>query len=540
MIKIKSIVFCAVLFGALTCVLLFFANNTAAPSSNEIEMLNQRTQEAVRNQLLGAEESLILQARALSRDEKFTSGLSEVREKLLSATPLELKQQSKNTWNSGVFSSLLEWRVSRSTTIKRNMNESGLNETIGSMTSQTPTADWWKKAPNLALAFATVPMKTGELSATLIANGTKGKELHGGKRYDEEVPSLRRVITTQKGTFDLFAWDNKMYFARISPVFHSGNLIGLSVIGMELSNDLPDRLESMLRNDIRILVVYSNPKLGTPGKRVVYASTDSNKVTSDIKKVLDVGRFASSSDETPIRFDEIAPHKVYEEVSGKSGNYLLSRFVWAWNENAQADIYAYFDADISKTEIRRFSEIIIIVCVVGFILALIIILVSINALQNRIQYIRKGFADAMRSGTPMDSDVLSTLMGENADVLGNVNVIRETDPNEESADEEDWSNLMFDFDDAQSAKSDKEMTNDEIEKMKHENDMHEARELFEEYMKARKENNIDTPMDFDCFMRRLHRNVVKIKKTYHCEEVHFEVHVSDGNVLLKPKIVKQR
>ena len=70
-------------------------------------------------------------------------------------------------------------------------------------------------------------------------------------------------------------------------------------------------------------------------------------------------------------------------------------------------------------------------------------------------------------------------------------------------------------------------------------DMQEAQKLFDEYMKARQENDIDTPMDFDCFMRRLHRNVVKIKETYHCEEVHFEVHVSDGNVLLKPKIVKK-
>ena len=77
-----------------------------------------------------------------------------------------------------------------------------------------------------------------------------------------------------------------------------------------------------------------------------------------------------------------------------------------------------------------------------------------------------------------------------------------TDPNEENAAEEDWSNLMVDFDDAQNAKSDKEMTNDEIEKMKHDSDMQEAQKLFDEYMKARQENDIDTPMDFDCFRQR--------------------------------------
>ena len=42
-----------------------------------------------------------------------------------------------------------------------------------------------------------------------------------------------------------------------------------------------------------------------------------------------------------------------------------------------------------------------------------------------------------------------------------------------------WANLMVDFDDAQNAKSDKEMTNDEIEKMKHDSDMQEAQKLFD-------------------------------------------------------------
>ena len=44
MIKIKSIVFCALLFGALTCALLFLAETTVVPSANEIETMNQRTQ----------------------------------------------------------------------------------------------------------------------------------------------------------------------------------------------------------------------------------------------------------------------------------------------------------------------------------------------------------------------------------------------------------------------------------------------------------------------------------------------------------------
>jgi hypothetical protein len=58
--------------------------------------------------------------------------------------------------------------------------------------------------------------------------------------------------------------------------------------------------------------------------------------------------------------------------------------------------------------------------------------------------------------------------------------------------------------------------------------------------RLRKENNIDTPMDFDCFLRRLQRNAAKIKATYKCDNVTFHVHVSDGNVVLKPKIEKKK
>lgn len=99
--------------------------------------------------------------------------------------------------------------------------------------------------------------------------------------------------------------------------------------------------------------------------------------------------------------------------------------------------------------------------------------------------------------------------------------------------------MMMDFDNDANAQSDKAMTKEEMAKLKEDADIKEATELYEKYMRLRKENNILAPMDFDCFLRRLYRNVDKIKKTYHCDSVHFEVHVSDGNVLLKPKIVKK-
>lgn len=536
MIKIKSFAFCAVLFCAIIGALVFSAESTVTMSPAQLDVLNTQAQNVVRYQLLGAEESLIRQAFDLAGDSKFSGELASVREKLLSATPSELKQQSKNTWNSGVFDSLLSWRENRNAAIVRNKANpsSALRAEVGSMGTQLPIADWWQKAPNLALAFAAIPMKTGELSATLIANATKGKELQGGKRYDEDIASLRRVIETQKAEFDLFAWDGKMYFARISPIYGGGNLIGLSVIGMELSKDLPAALEAALPESIKILAVYSSPKLGTPGKRVIYAGED------ETKSNVESGRFAANDGDAGVRFDELAAGKIYKKVNAKGSDCMLSRFVWTWNENAQTDIYAYIDADQAKTKIRRIETLISVIGIVGFIFAAIIVWAAIRSGEKRIQYIRRGFADALRSGSAIDGDVLSAIMGENAEALGEVNVTRQTVPEGESADEdEDWSNLMMDFDDASNEKSDSEMSAEDIEKVKRDSDMREAEALYGEYMAQRKANHIDAPMDFDCFVRRLHRNVVKIKETYGCDEVHFEVHASDGNVLLKPKIVKK-
>ncbi len=536
MIKVKSFAVCAVLFCAIIGALIFLAESTVTPSSAQLDILNAQAQNIVRSQLLGAEESLIRQAHDLAGDAKFSGELAAVREKLLSSTPSELKQQTKNTWNSGVFDSLLSWRENRNAAIVRNKtnSSSALREDVGSMGTQLPIDDWWQKAPNLALAFAAIPMKTGELSATLIANASKGKELVGGKRYDEDIASLRRVIETQKAEFDLFAWDGKMYFARISPIFGGGNLIGLSVIGMELSKDLPAALEEALPESIKILAVYSSPKLGTPGKRVIYAADDETKTNAEI------GRYAANDGDAAVRFDELSAGKIYKKVNAKGSDCLLSRFVWAWNGNAQTDIYAYIDIDQTKTKARHIETFILIIGIVGFIFAAILIWATIRTGEKRIQYIRRGFADALRSGSAIDGEVLSAIMGENAEALGEVNVIRQTVPDSESQDEdEDWSNLMMDFDDASNEKSDKEMTAEDIERVKRDSDMREAEALYGEYMAQRKANRIDAPMDFDCFVRRLHRNVVKIKETYGCDEVHFEVHASDGNVLLKPKIVKK-
>lgn len=534
MIKLKSIVLCIILFFALAFVLFFLSNKTITPDANQLEILNVRMQEGLQGRLLSAEESLKQQATALSYDTQFVNELSLVRDKLLSATPTELKHQTKNTWNNQVFERLLDWREKRNSAInqQKNLPIDPSKDAIGSVSRFTPIANWWQKGPDLALAFAAVPMKSGELSATLVANAIKGKELQGGKRYDEDLPSLRHVLESQTSQFDLIAWDGKMYFAIVSPISSNNALIGLTVLGMELSSEFAARLESTLPSFVKLLVVYSSPKIGVPGKRFLFSS-DANA-----KANLETAKFVQNSGDTPVKFDEITSNKVYENTPQATQDCRISRLVWTWNENAQADIYTYIDLDAAKSPIRHLNTYIGILCAIAGILAIFVVMITASAFEKRLKTIRKAFADALSNATPMDTDALSALMGENAEALGNVTIQRHIEASNDGDGEQDWSNLMMDLDDASNAKSDSEMSSEDLETMKKNADIQEATALYDEYMARRKENNINTPMDFDCFLRRLQRNIQKIKTTYKCKEVHFEIHVSDGNVLLKPKIVK--
>ncbi len=65
-----------------------------------------------------------------------------------------------------------------------------------------PKAAWWRKSPDLLLAFANVPLKENVVSSTLVAYASEGKQLRAGKRYDEEIPALRELQRQMPATQD--------------------------------------------------------------------------------------------------------------------------------------------------------------------------------------------------------------------------------------------------------------------------------------------------------------------------------------------------
>ena len=511
--------------GAIT----FLSNGLSLIPARIIESEHSRLQDEVREKLLSAEMSLMLQGEALSQTASVVSSLSSVHDKLLQATPQELKEQTKNRWNNEVFEALVDWRAKRGSQVVQSRSEfSDLKRAErGSMMDQTPVQNWWGRSPDLVLAFAAVPLKTGVLSSTLVAQGEKGKELKAGKRFDADLPVLSEVAQTHEKVFGHFAWDGKMYAAVVAPVLKDGAFVGSVVVGMEMSRDVLSSFARYVPDYVSMALVYSKPQWGKEGKRVVFASDET-------RETLETSKFQSSGQE--IDYHAIEANKVYASKSG-GAEVSISRVPWMWSEKESSDVLFMTDTKAGEMVRRTFQAHMYIVCVVLLFLGIIGAVVLVARLQKKVMLIRKGLAEAMTSGEPVDGQALALLMGEKEDNLQQYRMLPvEPDPSETP---EDWSEMMMDFDNDANAQSDKAMTKEEMAKLKEDADIKEATELYEKYMRLRKENNILAPMDFDCFLRRLYRNVDKIKKTYHCDSVHFEVHVSDGNVLLKPKIVKK-
>lgn len=529
--NLKAILATLCVVFALTGSAAYMASDISSLPDSDLESESARVQDIMRDKLGNAELSLKQQADALTKDDAFVTELANVRSRLLSMTPAELKQQTRNRWNMPVFDRLLNWKEARDSEITQ--QKATLPERMkaenGSMSEQLSLMNWWGKGPDLVLAFASVPMKDGKDSATLVAYAQKGKELQNGKRYDEDIRALRIVQASHQPVFDHFAWDGKMYMAAVHPVTAGEEWIGSVVVGMAVSRDGFAALDRVLPDYADLSIVYAKPRFGKDGQRVIYSD--------DVKSYLEFERFTpngSRNNGDAVLYDKIQPNTVY--VSDK--NHAVVRVPWVWNADEETDLYIVADLEQAAkpgAELRRN------ICIAGLlaaVLGIILALLLVNRTQRNMRKIRKGIGEAIASGNPIAGDVLSAMTGENADDLGEFTLQRVETQNEDTP--QDWNNLMMDFDDDANKAADRAVSKEEMDALKSQSDIDEATALYEEYMKVRKENHIDTPMDFDCFLRRLKRNIEMIKSTYHCEEVHFEVRVDNGKVNLKPLISKKK
>lgn len=550
MYRLKAVALITLIVAALTGAVVVLSQDMNVLSPNAIEAEHGRVQDVLKEKMIRAEESLLAQANSLSTDAILVRELDTLREKLLTSTPDDLRNNN-NQWNKLVFDRLINWKQECDSIIKQHKTASNdlLKADQGDIASQYPIFSWWGRSPDLILSFAAVPMKDGNTSAILIAQGLKSKELQRtGQRYDESLKILAQIAQDHKPHFTHFIWEGKRYLAVASPVFNGGTLIGSTVIGLELSKELNAAFANSLPSNITPVVVYSSPKFGTTPRTVedapIIASDDDS-----LKKKLESVRFRASSNVNDMNliavpFDQISSNKVYTGHLDDTRDLAVTRLRWLWNAQAahdqnqseETDIYFVSDLSQSTQDNAAFQQKVIIAAIITCLLGIILAVLLVSAILGRMRRIKVAFGEAINSGEPIDAKALALLTGEDPDALGQYVIKPLTSDNEEA---EDWDNLIMDFSDEANDKADADTTPEEATSLKESADVKEAKPLYEEYMRLRKENNINTPMDFDCFLRRLQRNAAKIKAQYHCESVSFQVHVKDGNVLLKPKINKK-
>ena len=125
-----------------------------------------------------------------------------------------------------------------------------------------------------------------------------------------------------------------------------------------------------------------------------------------------------------------------------------------------SDVLFMTDTKAGEMVRRTFQAHMYIVCVALLFLGIIGAVVLVARLQKKVMLIRKGLAEAMTSGEPVDGQALALLMGEKEDNLQQYRMLPvEPDPSETP---EDWSEMMMDFDNDANAQSDKAMTKEEM------------------------------------------------------------------------------
>ena len=538
MIKIKSAVLLTILIAAITGSVIYLSGSTTPLTNETIEIEYDKLNDTLHDKLLNAENSLNLQAKALASDKELIAELGNLHDKLTSTTPEELKKNMGSNWNKTVFDKLISWKAQRKTDISSASSGDSLKVPSGSAMTLTPEINWWKKVPDLVIAFATVPFKDGKISNINIAEGNEGKQLAKSLNYD--IPILNDVSETAAPKFGHFAWGNTMYLVVASPVMRDNNQIGTVVVGYELSKNLLTAFSKPLPPFVSLSLVYTGKSPdGNKSANPLYIYADTNETESILKNTgFQTLSNASNKSGATQSFDNLLYNRVY---AGEYNSEKVSvrRTPWAWDESHKTDIFIVASSKAVNAKRDAFTTKVLIAGVITLFFGLLFIFMLIGGHLKKLAFIKEAFASSISKGEPIDPKALALFIDENEnnDGIGQY-ILQPVQPEEEESREEEWDVLM-DFTDEANNKADAALAQEEKDKLQNSADVDEAKPIYEEYMRLRKENNITTPMDFDTFLRRLQRNAEKIKAKYNCESVTFQVHVSDGNVLLKPKIVKK-
>lgn len=522
-----------ILFTAAVLILSYHASPKI--STDHITSLQTRYEAFMDEKLVNAETSLLKQGELAASDPKIVHALSEVRSKLLTATSDELKSRTNNTWNEGIFNALLAWRNKQASAVTTELSQRHHTASLPHATAQVmfPPSSWWKRAPDLALAFAITPLNDGTLASTLTAYGMEGKMLRAGKRFDLDNQLVAEVQKTGKPDLGLFVWDEKMYVAVSYPVLHEDTHIGQIVLGMELSRETLEIFAADMPKHMSLRMYYQQQK----HNKSVIVPSDQDKTLLALKNntFVPASSYGTGNAEA-VDLSQITLSKAY--ISDKDDHLLaLSRFRWMWDENWESGFYLVSDLDHASATWNTFRKQVMLIGFLMLLLGLIGTFIFTNAYQKRLNELKLALLEAISSGNPLDAKAFSCLPGIEDANLGRY-IIKPVDEGKANDASIDIKMLLMDIDeDAEEGASEAEPSmSPEAAKDAHVDP--EMKSLYETYMAKRHETGNDTPMSYEQFLRRINRNIDKIKQTHPHTDITFSVTVQNGKVVLTPSLKK--
>ncbi len=537
--KFKTLGIVALLMIGFTGAVLGLSFSAAPRLAPEIAKNTQAVvKETMNEKLLNAEDGLKAMGAVLASDEKLVNELSEVRAKLKTTSAADLKKQTNNKWNEGVFNRLISWRDQQAANLNKGLRGGAEDSARSTALDRSPRTNWWNRKADLLLTFANVPTTDGTV-ATLVAFGEQGKQLRAGGSYEHEISVLREVQETNEPIISLFLWDNKMYLAVTSPIQHEGEQIGQSVLGMELTRGMTESFMKSMPPHMNLVLYYM--ARGEAKNDYHYFSVLSDE---DIRTFRDTSFVRYSDYKNPeaakTKLEDVTNSETY---LGNVNERLMSftRMRWMWDESQESGFYIVTDQDMASSAWSKFRQQVLLSGALFLILGLLAAFLVSRKQSRRLEELKVAILEGLNSGNPVDTKPFACLPGIEHAELGNF-VIKSLDEDDGADANADLSNLLMDLDEVEDTQAETVAKASGDAKATAENTTEPEKvdaamkALYDDYMAKRQQTGNNAEMTYDQFLRRINRNIDKIHETHPNAEITFSVTIQGGKAVLTPAL----
>jgi hypothetical protein len=361
----------------------------------------------------------------------------------------------------------------------------------------------------------TGPMQRVDLGILIDHNGTGRANTQDSNWTDkvdfsEQTVMVKHALEQEKGTFAIF--DRKRaqesYFARSTPLYHQGDLVGSILVGLELDEAFAMEIKNVTRMEVMIL-------RGSDGKQLANSSTDK---MDRIQDVLLEARSALSRGVAHCAETDSFACEVLPIFSGKGGDIIQ---LVLWTELANAHKIP-----------NRAKNIIIFTMLMMYLLGLLIAVVMTRNTENSFITIDQGVHEIIAGDTdyvfPFDpeEDSVANSMAQSINVM--LALLQGRPIPEDDGSDNPWADsLMVDNDVRSGGRSPMELAAEPADTY--------YKRIYEEYRAGRLAIGQSVEdLSYVSFVERIARIERRLKNRKACRSVRFNVGVEEKQVILVP------